>query len=360
MKNICIITFHCAHNYGAVMQAYALKEYLLLMGYNVYFYDFRPEYLTKKYKTFNLNRYFSFNPCKLKKKLSNELPIIFQRHKKYHLFEKFITKNLLNNYNNAITPGKLAKFGIDYIILGSDQIWNTKLTKGLEKTYWGDLNCKVPCISYAASMECNIECDNEKYIKNRLSQFKAISVREEDLQNYLQKKLNIKSQIVTDPTFLLSEQDWMKISQPIKTPSKYILLYYFGYDKKLFDEIENYAKQIACELKIISVGVYNDKRYINQISPENFIWLIKNAQLVITNSFHGTAFSMIFKTPFYTLKKEGSNSRIESLCKFANLEDRVLDKFNKEKITLTTYTIDNKLDDLINESKEYLNKSLNL
>lgn len=360
MKNICIITFHCAHNYGAVLQAYALKEYLTRKGCHVFFYDFRPDYLTKKYKTFNSNRFFSYNPCKCWKKLQNELPVIFQRCKKYDLFEKFIDRYLLDNKGNAITPGKLSTYKIDYIILGSDQIWNTQLTKGIEKSYWGDLGMETPCISYAASMECNIKSEYEKYIKERLIKFKAISVREEDLQSLLWNKLNVKSEIVTDPTFLLSELDWIKISQPIKSPSKYILLYYFGYNKSLFDKIEKYAIKAGCELKIISVGVYNDKRYINPISPENFIWLIKNAQMVITNSFHGTAFSIIFRTPFYTLKKEGGNSRIESLCNLANLGNRILDDFNEERVLFQDFDIGNDLNNLINSSKEYLNKAVEL
>lgn len=358
MKNICIITFHCAHNYGAVLQAYALKKYLEKIGNNVYFYNYRPKYLTNRYKIFEIRRFFSFNICKCINKISNELTIIFQRYDKYHLFEKFINKYLLNNKYNAITPGTLATYEVDYVILGSDQIWNTRLTNGLDKIYWGDLEVEIPCISYAASMECAIKPEYENYIKNRLLEFKAISVRENDLHDFLLSKLNIKTHIVTDPTFLLSEHDWMGISQPIKCPSRFILLYYFGYDKDLFDKIENYAIKVDCELVIISVGLNNDKRYINKISPENFIWLIKNAQLVITNSFHGTAFSIIFKTPFYTLKKEGSNSRIESLCRLANLENRILDGFNEEVVTIEKFNVDSNLESMINISKEYLKTSI--
>lgn len=358
MKNICIITFHCAHNYGAVLQAYALKKYLERIGNNVYFYDYRPKYLINKYKIFNLRRFISFNISKCINKTITELAIINTRYKKYHLFEKFINSFLLNNKNNAISPGTLATYGIDYIILGSDQIWNTNITKGIDKIYWGDLDIKIPCISYAASMECKVEPENEEYIKNSLTKFKAISVRENNLHDFLLDNLNIKSQIVTDPTFLLSEQDWLEISSPIIDTSKFILLYYFGYNKKLFDKIENYATKIDCKLIIITVGVNSDKRCLNTISPENFIWLIKNAQLVITNSFHGTAFSIIFKTPFYTLKKEGSNSRIESLCKLTNLEDRILDKFSEEVITLQKFKVDFNLENRINTSKEYLKTSI--
>lgn len=358
MKNICIITFHCAHNYGAVLQAYALKTYLENNGNNVYFYNFRPKFLTNKYKIFDIRRLFSFNIYKCICKFSTEISLIFQRYKKFHLFENFINVRLLNFKRKAISPGTLSTYGIDYIILGSDQIWNTHITKGLDKIYWGDLEMKIPCISYAASMECSIEPKYENYIKNRLSEFKAISVRENDLHDYLFEKLNVKSHIVTDPTFLLSEKEWMVISQPIKCPAKFILLYYFGCNNCLFDKIEKYATKNGCKLIIISVALNKDKRYINNVSPENFIWLIKNAQLVITNSFHGTAFSIIFKTPFYTLRKEGSNSRIESLCKLAHLEDRIIENFNEDEITLKKYIVDNNLESMINSSKEYLKTSI--
>lgn len=354
---IGIITFHCAHNYGAVLQAYASKFFLESLGHDVYFIDYRPRFLTHKYKVFNLYRFFSFSISKTIKKISYELPLLCDRRLKYIKFEKFINNYLLcDGLRSCKTIEDYKK--LDCIYLGSDQIWNTDLVGTDISFYLGDLGLDVPVFSYGASLESNISIKYKDIFTKSLKRMVAVSVREIESQRLLKEDVDIDSEFVVDPTLLLTNEQWSNIIEPMDVDKPYVLFYYFGHDMNTINSAEIFAKKNGCELFIVSVGVYKDKRYINNISPENFLWLIKNASYVLTNSYHGTVFSIIFDKPFYTLKKKGSNIRIYNLCDLSGYKDRIIDSIDTDLEWKELSYPNVNLSNSIKKSKQFINQTI--
>lgn len=326
---IGILTFHYAHNYGAVLQAYASKIFLETLGHEVFFIDYKPQCITAKYKVFTWKRFFAKSPISTLRKLKHELPLLKARWEKYQDFEEFISNVLLDKGH------KLSHFptdlnNLDCYFLGSDQIWNISILGYFDKIYWGNITPHKPMISYAVSLENDIPNKYHDIIKSSLAKFNFISVRENIIQELLYTKFQIHSQVAVDPTFLLEPGDWRKLEKPLDIPEKFVLVYYFGVNSLFIDRVQKFATQNKCKLIVISIGVSSDKRFKNRVSPENFIYLFDKASFVITNSFHGTAFSIIFQRPFYTFKKKSSsNYRIEQLCSICGLSNRIIEDFNE-------------------------------
>ena len=223
---IGILTFHCAHNYGAVLQCYALQETLKGMGHNVEIIDYRPEYLIKPYDVINFKRISSPTILGQLKKCLLETVVLPKRLKRHKAFSRFINHKL--NLSERVVEDKIP-IKYDVYVMGSDQIWNPKITKGFDAVYFGDFtyakeNRKY--IAYAASMAV-IELDEPSkcYLSNALSNFNAISVRERQLVPLLQPLLKNKIDVVLDPTLLVNPEIWENIARSSHIKGKYVLVY---------------------------------------------------------------------------------------------------------------------------------------
>lgn len=330
---IGILTFHCAHNFGAVLQCYALQETLKEMGHEVEIINYRPQYLASPQPKITLRTFICKNPFKLYETIAFLFPILKRKYKLYtnfernyyHLSEVIKNKeqfcNLVNKYH--------------YIIIGSDQVWNTKYNNN-ESIWFGDFgthlnNTKI--ISYAASAgDSNFTTEELKKITSLINQLDSISVRESKLKEVLSSYINKKISCVLDPTLMAPSSIWKKFQEvKIKERAPYILIYQGRKDDNTF----RVANQIAQkkQWKIITIDYYSNslqKQYIKghrKISPDQFVTYVKNAQCVITSSFHGTVFSIINNTPFYTLKlNDGADARNEEILKLLKLENRFIDK----------------------------------
>ena len=325
---IGILTFHCAHNYGAVLQAYALQEYLSGKGHIVEIIDYRPSYLTEPYRVkLFWFRFFSKNPIECMGRFLNEsfyyLPM---RYKRWFAFEHFIKKQL-----NLSAPiiGKQIPEMYDAYIVGSDQIWNPKLTGGIfDDVYFAHFNFEKgdkKYISYAASMGATTLSEDEKkhYLK-RLVDFDKISVRENVLADLLQPLSNKPIAHVVDPTLLVGKDYWRKITKIPFSGKKYVLVYAITRDAIVFEKAKNLANQLNIEVIELTSGIVKEKGKYQTSSPAHFLGAIKNAEFVITTSFHATIFSILFNTPFYTvLLGGGENSRVSSLLKMLDLQERI-------------------------------------
>lgn len=180
---IGILTFHCANNNGAVLQCYALQEYIKTLGHEVYVIDYRPDYVAKRYVVFSFRRLLSKNLIKTFKRICTEPYLYHIQKKRQYGIDEFVSNKMnLYPYNSDIYNA-----GFDAIILGSDQIWNPKLTgKGFDEVLGGSgFSCKK--ISYAASNRSSSLNNVEKdfYIAH-LKELDAIGVRESTLQTLLQ------------------------------------------------------------------------------------------------------------------------------------------------------------------------------
>ncbi len=359
---IGILTFHCAHNYGAVLQCYALQEFLKSKGHNVEIIDYRPYYLLRPYKIFKIERILSHNPIKLLKNTFRELALLYYRYVRYYNFETFITNKLnlsLRVRENNI-PNKY-----DIYIIGSDQVWNPKITKGFDNIYFASFPFekeKKKYISYAASMGVQeLTAEQKQYIKSSLCNFDKISVRENNLCKLLEPLTSNTINQVIDPTLLIKVADWNQLVIKPNINSKYVLVYQVRTNKETLKIANNIARQIG-GVVIEAVAWLNIRCFKNKYqvaTPEAFLGLIKYADCVVTTSFHGTAFSIIFNKVFYTLLlNDGKDSRSLSLLESVGLKDRAISINSTISFTSIDYSeVNYRLNQIRKDSEKYLDLS---
>jgi hypothetical protein len=217
----------------------------------------------------------------------------------------------------------------DLYITGSDQVWNSIYNGGIDTHYfWGGI--KGPKIAYAASIGNNGLTEEEKGIYPKLlKEYSAISVREESAKLALEE-IGFNATQVLDPTFMLDRNDWQKYASKRIITEPYLLVYlpYNTVDVNLtYRTIRKIAK--AKELKVVSFSwhywadKYADKT-IKYANPGDFLSLMTNAEYVVTNSFHGTAFSINLNKQFCVYLPSSFSTRLVSLLKLCNLEHRLL------------------------------------
>lgn len=307
MKKIGILTFQRTSNYGAIMQCYALNRKINDLGARAETLDYHCKALEKKEK------------IKITKP-KTVLKLMYQMYKQKRC-NRFIKKEV--RMSKEYFPETIDKADYDAFIVGSDQVWNPKCTND-DKNYYLCFNNNASKYSYAASIGLEEEKAMTILEKNKkyLSEFSKISLRE---------YLNIDNEKVRydiDPVFLLNKDQWKNICSKKLLRDKYVFVYTIGDPIK----IDEFTKELAKKenLKIIS----NKKsfEFICNCSPYDFLSWIYNAEYIITNSFHGTAFSIIFNKKFYAEceGKNGVNTRILNLLKLLNKEECILkeDCFN--------------------------------
>lgn len=287
--NIGILTFHRAANYGAVLQTFALQNKLIEMGNQVEIIDYRCNAIEKMHSPF----YFKANNGMefIKKILRFRVRLI-----KRLQFNKFITRKLNLNLFAIKSEDKFYQYTekFDVVITGSDQVWNEELTEG-DFVYFLSRMSRDKKVSYAPS----IGIDNiEKLSRTTLdyiSEFSLLSFRERGMATKLQNKINKKVFSVLDPIFLLSIDEWEKFSEKQKEKG-YILIYGLKNQKSLDKIALVYAKKTDKLVISISDTINRSKgiTYVTCPTPEQWVGLIRNADYVVTDSFHGTAFSILF------------------------------------------------------------------
>lgn len=319
------ITCHKVYNVGASLQAYALVRYLSDLGHEVEIIDYRPEYLSRHYRLNAVNNPRFDRPIVKQLYLIAKLPERLkarksQRKKNFDEFEKKylpLTKKCYRSNEELKANPPFA----DVYLAGSDQIWNTLFQNGKDPAFYLEF---VPQgsirASYAASFATEDVLEEWKAsIKEWLKELDYISVRESSGVEIV-KKLDIENvKQVMDPVFLLDKSIWEELAMGGKAESPYLLVYDF--DRNL--EINEYAKKIAKErnLKIYSI-IHNPEAdcCYTEAGPLEFLGLVRGAEYVISNSFHATAFAIIFEKPFAVFeRKEKINTRMNDLLKSLGL-----------------------------------------
>lgn len=354
---IGILTFHRANNIGAVLQASALQNYIENNISPCEIIDYVPNSevrIHKKYRMLfhKLKLYLAF--FKLKNSLIRE-----NSFRKYH---KMYIKKSKNIYFGDSSTKKLSTL-YDCLISGSDQILNTNLS-GRSTAYYLDFDSNAKKISYGSSFGREIISKEEEIlIKKELSKFNSLSVREKSCSDIIYNILNIKPQIVVDPVFLLDKLEWTnRCNNNIKLPKHYI----FVYGMENSELLESVVMKLCSENKIKSIVVYGggDRGRIlgdefAACGPSEFLRLIKDAEVVITNSFHGCAFSIIFGKYFYCIPHSKRNTRIENLLQEIGQSNKIIyssDNLKEHKINgEISYK---KIKPLIYKSMLFLKKNL--
>ena len=320
---IGICTFHYAHNYGAMLQAFALKTYLEGYGHSVVMVDRRSNDLTP------------WNPKPIKG-LSFKAIVLYPKYLAKWFLPAYLTKRRRENKFESFKKEYLdnrpydSRERLDAIIYGSDQIWS-KFEYGFDDVFWGKQGSNTDIkIAYAASMGIvNIADEDENYIKTALDSFAAVSVREEDLRKALIDRHLVphdKLALVIDPTFLISADRWKSISKKRLVKEPYLLFYDFQIDEKTTEIAHHIAEQKQLRLVRITDGVVSvskDKDYFATAGPLEFISLFHYADFVVSSSFHGTAFAIINNKQFY-VRQVWNKERVRSLLDSLGLIDRFI------------------------------------
>lgn len=337
MKKVGILTFHRAINYGAFLQAFALKTFLANQGYKVSMVDYWPEGHAVSYEPFSKENFLNLSFIrKIKYILDFSLKykrMVLRKKKMENLMCLYLEIGSIPKYT---TPNELSKVDDDIIIYGSDQIWwNAKLQnyKGYDWAYWGDyIPSSIKKIAYAASMGViNLNDTDKEEIKKRLTNFSSIAVRETMLHDAITPLTDKPIEVVCDPVFLLNKDEWSKIIKPVKTPHKYVLLFNLMHSH----DAEKIAKRKAKEMNLPLIEVTSlvkpykfGKNCIQTADALEFLYMIKNAEFIVTSSFHGTAFSVIFEKQFYSLGMNNNSGRVQSLLHSINLSERLIESID--------------------------------
>ncbi len=365
---IGILTYHRAHNYGALLQAYALKRYIESLGHNVEFIDYWPDYHKNLFRIFpNFSKSNPLRWLKSLMKFSISIRRTLKRRKGYLNFIKHeLSLQRKPKYKNKISLNNVI---YDAIIYGSDQIWREQKNaqfKGFDDVYFGEHIICNKKISYAASMGItSIDPGSLNKLKNLLGNFKHISVRENKLQEIIAQNAGIKPELVLDPVFLLEPYSWLKL-----LPEKRIIKekYIFFYQLHLSEEATNFVEVLKekTNLSVIEIqGRINPfkfgKRYRYQTAnPFDFLRLIRDAEIVVSTSFHGIAFSILFNKNFYALGMGANSDRANTLLQHAGLEERMIN--NQDEFELyksRKLKINNTFNHIVEHSKLFLNNAIN-
>ncbi|WP_339661496.1 polysaccharide pyruvyl transferase family protein [Croceibacter atlanticus] len=365
MKKILTITCHNVYNHGATLQQYALIENLKTWEYDVKSINYKPAYLSKRFKLWNIPEKYKSNVFLKVAYLGLKLPsriLDLKRKKNFDAFESQYLAVLPKLYEtNKDLKNDLPD--ADVYICGSDQIWNSFFENGKDPAFYLNFapDDKLK-IAYAASFAIDeLEEKVKPLVKKNVERLQAVSVRETSGLTIL-KDLGISNAVqVLDPVFLINEDVWKdKFVFPLD--EKFI----FVYDCDSNEQIKQIAQVAASEnnFKIFTVDKnikYADKNFFNE-APHFFLSLIYHSQFVLTNSFHALSFSIIFNKPHYVFNRtEKINTRMRDLMKLAGISELLLMKGEFRRINdvaIDFAKVNEKISNEVAKSKTFLRNAL--
>ncbi len=373
MGRVGLITYHSAYNFGSVLQAYATQEKLKDLGVKANVINYRMKEQKYFYETFYRTGYG------LRNFLIDltMLPVSKERAARQKAFESFLTR-YMNLTEEVSEPEEVAELWTAYetVVSGSDQIWSkhslelehndrAHMDPYLLKGYEGRK------ISYASSVG-RMTTEDLKKIVPELKRFHALSFREKVTCNQMAEMLERPVEHVADPTLLLTKEQWIsKLGLKKTNEEKYILAYSLGGPRtamKLIRVLRKMSKKQDCKVKLIMPfclvpGAGRRIEWHPEYGPVEFLNALYNAETVVTDSYHGTVFSVNFGKEFYSLcKPAGANFRKTDILEQLGLSSRVVyepDKILERDFKPIDYAaVNEKLSPLRRHSEDYLKTAL--
>ena len=368
---VAILTFIRAYNHGAVLQCYALHKKLRDLGIDNEVLDYNPTYFRKVYNLEHISKWRWF-PGSYVERTPKFIHMKWRLRKRNRNFGSFIQTNIRLSKKQFLSPEQINQGELSYqaYLVGSDQVWHPTMTEG-DPVFFADFPAaqKARKLSYAASFGVSEIPDEfrDEYIR-RLQGWESYSVREESGAKILSDLLGIQSSQCCDPTLLLEKRDWEIVMKKPKSKAPYILIYYVSACKKLIEKAKQLAAETGCKLVALTsagsyeqlMGTYEKEHSIqcqNTAGPDEFLGLFSNAEYVLTDSFHGTVFSLMFHRPFLTLTDQGwaKNNRASDLLEYLELEDRILEHEQAQiEKSVPWDQVDEKLREYRERSVDYL------
>ena len=378
MKKVGMITMHQVWNAGSALQAYALQYIIETLGYEAKLIDYKYPNLEHAAFSNNIKEVCSLN-------FKGALKVLFYIVRSYfvksshrraytNFYERYFKRTDLEYVSRKSLLENPPQF--DIYVTGSDQVWNPQYV-GFDTSYLLDF---VPehakRLSYASSFSTNnIPSYMHDDYARCLIKYDNISVREQSGKRIVEGLIHKNATVCCDPTLLLDDKQWGNLAceSIFKVSRKYILVYIMGYAYNPYPMIYQHIDSVSKKLKL-PVLFYNTRRgkykapygeiKVDGLGPLEFLWLFQNAAFVVTDSFHGTAFSLNFKRPFISVieKKDGSDSRVYNLLETTGTQHRAIlcskPTIHDEVYQELTTTNEGRLNELRRNSKKYLQDAL--
>lgn len=367
MKKIGIITFHNSYNCGSMLETFAIQECSKMYG-PTEIINYSSDGQKELYSVFLKNN-------SIKKIIKNILILphykkILLNNKKYKEFQK---KNFI--LSEDVNEETIEDSTYNAIIAGSDQIWNVTI-EDFNDVYFLNWVKKARKIAYSPSFGAknpNVYYQDKNKLKKMINGFDALSIREENGKRWLKELTGKEVPVLLDPTLLLEKEDYERIEDNYFNPKyKYIFFYSPSFNKDICKFVKEISDKYGLKVITWSTKPYYFK-FIKRFgfilppyeSPAVYLHLIKNAEMILTTSYHGTIFSTIYNKNFFTIKNGGmfqEDDRVLTLLKQINMMDRLIeynfkDEFNYlEDVDYKNYKL--VLNNLKKESKKYLKEYL--
>lgn len=355
MKDVGIVTFYLTHNHGTMLQCYALKTVIERLGnYKVHIIP---------------HTYFD--------SIGNGFgePYLYQKYdKSIALFDSFLKNELecTEPHIPVLTKDTAPKY--DIYVAGSDAIWNTELIENDNAFFLGFAeDMESVKIAYAPSLSINDTTHlNRSIFERYIDKFDFLSVREKEHAAFIKQFTNKEVDAVLDPTYLLDQEAYLELMDCERKKEKsFILIYLIYEDAFSVQKIINYANRIALrhEWDVVHF-VYNIPEYVLGEKgktfafdgPKDFLWYFYNADLIFTNSFHGLAFSIIFRKNFWVRPRPTGKSKIVNMLEQIGLTDRIMKNqlvIDESEFAIDYSEVEQKLNRLIDHSYHFLSTALN-
>ena len=350
-------------NYGSALQSWALNKSIEKLGYAPKLIDYCPKVLENAHP---------LDPAKLmwdkdeksQKALEMSMSAIKEN---YYKFEDFYTDRFSRSarkYTDSDFQNVVKDEGVERFVCGSDTIFCIDEFKGFAEGYYANFDCmKQNSISYAASFGDSHFSDSDyKILNQRLQNFKAIGIRENGMLEYLREHTSVPTQRTIDPTLLLTAEDYDTIAAPRIIADKYLLLYSRRHNSQMNAFADRIAKEKNLKVIDISLRAFENEQHtpFYQAGVEEFLSLVKHAECVVTNSFHGIIISVQYRRNFYGFTRQECNTKINELMALFGLDGHLYIT-GEERFDDPDYVdVHRRIAQAREKSIEFLNKSLAL
>lgn len=358
---IGIVTHPLLNNYGGILQNYALQQTLKDLGHLPITIDYIPLPISKIRYALSLCKSILLYPFPAKRRNFYPFPKGENRDWRFSTFinENITTTPIVHHYSKSL----IQKFHLDALIVGSDQVWRAPFQKQCLYDMYLEFarHKKIKKIAYAASFGVdNWEYSHKqtKKCKGLIKYFNGISVREDSGIKLCELYLNVNAVGVSDPTLLLSPNDYCFICNKIpKDNSKFLIAYVLDMSTEKQKIIRHIANTLNLEIRLFTA----EKQI--KYSIEEWLAMFRDASYVVTDSFHGSVFSILFNVKFYSLSNKGRGmSRLSSLFNRFDLTDRLIDETKGYPINIDKdinwNNVNIKIQEWRNKSIAFLQKNL--
>lgn len=347
-----IFTFPNSKSFGASLQMYAIFRAVQKLGHDVEIINYQNKYMKSEKHIVSKS-----TSKRIRRFISNIFH--FPQKRAFHTFEKIYLCKYPSRILSDSKKLQIISKRYNAVICGSDQIWNPNITGNDINYFLRFCGESTKRIAYAPSFGVDeVTDDFGTAIREELTKFSALSVREKEGSELVKRLIGKDINVVLDPTFLIEANEWQSIEKqhPIVKDGEYILYYTIRSSENLWNRCKILSAKTG--LKIIRVGGNAIKRitnkepmidYASNLSPSEWLSLVHHARYVVTNSFHGSVFSIIYHKNFYVEFSSLTNSRLKQITELSGLEDRIIN----EGVEITPSNIDyNRVDERLNDIKK--------